>query len=81
MTCETCGLPEGALTTEGRSLTITRRAENGFKRDTKVTVWCCSEDCAIMAEGVSRYGPSASKWPITLPQLKAEMRKHGVQTR
>lgn len=78
MTCENCGLPEYAVNGEGRRLQVTRRAENNFRRDRKVTVWCCSDDCATQTLAVAKYGNRTSTWPITLAQFRATKPLEGV---
>lgn len=71
MNCENCGVPQGALLSEGQTIQITRRAENRFKLDRKTTVWACTDECAIQALAISKYGPATHKWPITLSQFRA----------
>lgn len=78
LACENCGLPEGVTNNKGLRITITRRAENNFKRDTKAAVWVCSRECGIQASGVSQYGASTHKWPVTLAQYRATGPLRGI---
>jgi hypothetical protein len=71
MNCENCGLPPGATHDPGRTFEITKRALNAFHRDRKATVWACSDECAIQALGVAKYGSATHRWPITLAQFRA----------
>lgn len=77
MTCENCGLPEGAHAEKGHRIQITREAVNSFKRASKATVWVCSRECGVQALGVSKYGRASCKWPVTLAQFRATVsRQH-----
>ncbi len=78
MNCENCGLPPGALFDQGHRITITRRAENNFKRDSKATVWVCSRECGVQALGVSKYGRASCKWSVTLAQVRAWVKRQGL---
>jgi hypothetical protein len=78
MSCENCGLPEGALFDQGQKITITRRAENNYKRDAKALVWVCSGECGVQALGVSKYGHATCKWPVTLAQARASVKRQGL---
>ena len=78
--CESCGLPEWAVSGEGLPVTITVKAENRFKRDSTKTVWACSEECAVQIYGISKYGKLTSKWPVTRAQLRAIYRKMASAT-
>jgi len=77
MACENCGLPEGALQgdADGHKVQIIRRAANGYQRDKKVTVWVCSVECGVQAWGISKYGKATSKWPVTLAQVRGEVKR------
>jgi hypothetical protein len=70
-TCHNCGLPSDCCSTEGYSLTLERKAANRFRRDSRRTVWCHSEECAVQALAIARYGLPTSRWPITLAQFRA----------
>jgi hypothetical protein len=70
-TCYNCGLPADCSPSEGYRIQITHKAENGFHRDRRRTVWCHSRECAIQALAVAAYGPSTRDWPITLAQFRA----------
>lgn len=70
MTCHNCGAPQ-TDPTKGRTITITKKAENSFQRNSKITVWTCCKECAVQAIGISKYGPATHRWPITLAQLRA----------
>lgn len=78
MTCENCGIAEGALLDAGHRIQITRRAENNFKRESKATVWVCTEECGVQALGVSKYGKASHKWPVTLAQFRATVKRAGL---
>ena len=78
--CQSCGLPEWAVSGEGLPVTITVKAENRFKRDSTKTVWACSEECAVQIYGISKYGKLTSKWPVTRAQLRAIYRKTSSAT-
>jgi hypothetical protein len=71
MTCFNCSCPEGAATDPGRQIVVTGDRRYGDKRPRKCTVWCCSDECAIQALGISKYGRKTSAWPITLDQFRA----------
>jgi hypothetical protein len=75
MTCENCGLPPGATNSPGQTIQITRPAENSFKRNTKSTVWCCSEECAVQAYAMSQYGKASHKWELPLSKIRTEYRR------
>lgn len=71
MNCHVCGIPKGALKNEGREVQIELKAANGFQRNRKVSVWTCTDECAIQALAVSKWGPNSSKWPVSLAQFRA----------
>lgn len=75
MRCENCGLPDGCLTEKGSQIQIVRRAENSYKRDSKATVWVCSRECGVQALAISKYGVASYKWPVTLAQFRATVRR------
>ena len=70
-TCHNCGLPQYATDQPGIQITVSAPAENKFRRETRRLVWCHSDECAIQALAVSRYGSASHKWPITLAQFRA----------
>jgi hypothetical protein len=72
--CENCGLPDGARSTPGFQVQITRKAENRFKRDSKATVWVCCRECGVQIIGISTYGKMTSRWPMSLDQFRATIR-------
>jgi len=72
--CENCGLPEGVLG-DGEKVEIVRRAENGFNRDRRATVWVCSAECGAQTFGISKYGSKTSTWPVTLNQIRSQYRR------
>jgi hypothetical protein len=74
MTCHNCGLPQGTLSSAGRSIQITAKLEYGQKRARKQTVWCCTDECAVQALGQAKYGLATSKWPVTLSQFRSTVR-------
>lgn len=67
--CENCGLPEGALINPGVDIEIKHHAENRFKRESNITVWCCTEECAVQTKARAKYGESSHKWPISLAKF------------
>ena len=78
MNCENCAIPQGACGNVGNSIQIGAEKRYGDKRARKVTVWCCSESCAIQAAGISEYGGKTSAWPVTLSQYTTLFRRrHG----
>jgi len=70
--CHSCGLRSSACTGAGFATKIRSRAENKFRRDRKITVWCCSRGCAIQANAIADMGPASHKWPVTLAQYSAQ---------
>ena len=78
MSCENCGLPPGAHTGQGHTVTVIRKAENGFQRDKKATVWVCSGECGVQAIGMSKYGRASHKWPVTLAQVRSQVKRQGL---
>lgn len=75
MSCENCGLPDGAHADKGHRLQITRRAENNFRRDSKTMVWVCSRECGVQALAISQYGIASHKWPVTLAQYRGTVKR------
>lgn len=81
MSCENCGLPEGVLDKkDGHRITITRKAANNFKHDSKVSVWVCSFECGVQLLGLSKYGKASNKWPVTLAQYRTVVQKQNLIT-
>src|SRR5207253_637553 len=81
-TCHNCGLFSDCVSS-GVRIALTIRAGAYRPRDSKRTIWCCSDECAIQALGIARFGPAASKWPITLSQFRstnplAELKRSNV---
>lgn len=74
-TCINCGLPEHSLSQEGQTIQIQLKAGYGEKRPRRSTVWVCTEECALQAMCISRYGENTAKWPITMAQGRVIMRK------
>jgi hypothetical protein len=68
--CENCGLPEWAVEGKGCSVVIEEKPENSYKRTRRRTVWCHSEECAVQALAISKYGRASHKWPVTLAQFR-----------
>jgi len=68
LSCENCGIPEGALLSPGQKVKVKRSAKY---RTVKHSVWCCSDNCAIQTLATALYGPASHKWPITLAQFRA----------
>lgn len=73
MNCESCGIPWGTYSVKGYNIPVVHRAENKFQRDSKRTVWCCSQRCAVIALAVSAMGPSSHDWPITLKEFTGRL--------
>jgi hypothetical protein len=71
--CHNCGLPADCVSGSGLRvvLCVTPKVREKFKRDRRQTVWCHSEECAVQALAVARYGPDSHTWPITLAQFRA----------
>jgi hypothetical protein len=63
------------LIQDGRSVQIQLAAGYGEKRPRKSTVWVCSDECAIQAMGISKYGPATFRWPVTLAQARPIMKR------
>lgn len=78
--CHNCSLPSGAITTPGRLVRLTLKPENGFPRERRVTVWCHSDECALQAMAIARYGPASHRWPITMAQFRAMNRLDRYET-
>jgi hypothetical protein len=75
MNCQNCNVPQGACGNVGQSIVIGAEKQYGDKRARKVTVWCCSEECAVQASGISEYGPASFRWPVTLDQYRTLFRR------
>ncbi len=71
MTCETCGAAEWSAKDGGLTIQITRKAENNFQRDRKLTVWVCCRECGVQALAIAKYGPNTRNWPVTLAQFRS----------
>lgn len=72
MNCHNCGLPQGALEgSKGREIQIELKAENAYRRNRKVSVWVCTDECGVQGLAVSKWGKAASHWPVTLAQFRA----------
>ncbi len=69
--CFNCGLPSDSVAGEGRTLVLLVKAANRFCRQTKQTVWLCSDACAIQTLAIAKYGPATHKWPTSLAQFRA----------
>ncbi len=69
--CFNCGLPTDRVSGKGRILVLSLKPGNRFCRQTKRTVWVCSDDCAFQTLAISKYGTATHKWPVTLAQFKA----------
>jgi hypothetical protein len=69
--CSNCGLPSWGTNSKGFCLKLKTKPRFGKTRCTKHTVWVCSEECAYQALAVARYGPAASRWPVTLAQFRS----------
>jgi hypothetical protein len=50
---------------------LKEKPENNFSRERKITVWVCSDECAIQAMGIAKWGSATHKWPISLAQYRA----------
>jgi len=67
--CHNCGLPADCI--PGVKVVLHVRPQGKYQRDRKQTVWCHSEECAIQALAIARYGPASHKWPITLAEFRS----------
>jgi len=58
---------------KGPGLLTKLRFKAGFgeKRDRKLTVWCCSAECAIQAHAQAQLGSATCRWPVTLADYRA----------
>ena len=73
MSCHSCGMPPGTTSNPGRHVEVTLEPEYGSKRQRKVKVWCCCDECAVQALGTAKWGPS-HKWPISLAKFRSTVR-------
>jgi len=69
--CENCDIPKGTYENPGVEVEITRRAVNAFKRESHVTVWCCTEKCAVQTRARAKYGEVSRNWPVSLAKFAA----------
>jgi hypothetical protein len=69
--CHNCGLPKGSISNLGRSISVKGDAKFGDKNTRSRQVWCCCDECAVQALGISAYGLATFRWPITLAQFRA----------
>jgi len=68
--CHMCGIPNWAISTPGVQFMLHRKSDGRFKRrDSRVTVWCCSESCAWQSLAVAEMGPGSHKWPTSLGEF------------
>jgi len=72
--CHNCGMPDWAISHTGVETKLHLRAHNRFARDSKRTVWCCSESCALQARAQAEMGTATHKWPMTLAEYAAHER-------
>jgi len=79
--CHNCSIPQGACGNVGQTLQVGAEKQYGDKRSRKVTVWTCSENCAVQASGISKYGPATFRWPVTLDQHRALFRREQTLAR
>lgn len=71
-TCHVCGVPSWTCSGEGWVTKIKSKAENRFRRDRTLTVWCCSRACAVQANAMAEMGPATHKWSTTLAEYDAQ---------
>jgi hypothetical protein len=71
-TCHVCGVPLWACFGPGFITKVKAKAENRFRRDRQVSVWCCSKRCAMQANALAELGPASHKWPISLAEFAAQ---------
>jgi len=64
-----CGLPSWAVSRGGVFTKLHIKAANRFGRDRRITVWCCTESCALQSRAVAQMGPASHKWPMTLAEF------------
>jgi hypothetical protein len=70
-TCHTCGLPSDCCGSDSYTLILEHKAENKYHRNSHRTVWCHSNECAIQALAIAKYGLPTYRWPISLAQFRA----------
>lgn len=78
MSCHNCGTPQGTHSNPGRTITVVARAENGFQRNRKSTVWVCGDECAVQAMAISKYGPASFRWPVKLAKFRSMAKLEAV---
>jgi len=73
--CENCGIPEGACTTPGESLTLKFMPRPGekWKMQHRRTVWVCGSACALQARAIAAMGLPTHKWPMTLKEFASQL--------
>ena len=69
--CHSCGMTSDCISGQGRWLRITFWGTKRFERNRTRTLWCCSDECAVQALAVARYGSASHKWPIVSSQFRA----------
>jgi len=69
--CHNCGLPSDCSAAEGHTVRLEIKPSNKFHRTSHRTVWCHSEECAVQAPAIARYGLSTHKWPVRFAQARA----------
>lgn len=67
--CHNCGMYSDCASGEGRTVALHVMPKSKFCRETKRTVWCCSDSCAYQALAIARYGLPSYRWPVTLAQF------------
>jgi hypothetical protein len=68
-TCHNCGLPSYAVSTDGVTTQVRIVAESQYKRDRRISVWCCSETCALQARAQAEMGSATHKWRLNLAEF------------
>ena len=69
--CEICSMPSWAIASNGVSFRLRQSAKNACQRESKRTVWCCSESCTRQVFAISKMGAASHKWPISFAEFCA----------
>lgn len=77
MECESCGLPNWAVSSLGKKICLDTKGTK-FKRASRKTVWVCSRNCDLCARAVAAMGTSTHRWPMTLAQFASLPKDTGL---
>ena len=69
--CHTCGLPNWGISRLGVEIRLRLKAEGTayHRRDRRLTVRCCGEDCAWQSLAIAAMGSASHRWPISLREF------------